>query len=66
MDIVALLTCKAGMNWQIQDSPVHFKADAIGNLGTNHSFSEQKVLYRFDTKAPLVSSFQPLPGGAAS
>lgn len=44
---------EAGMNWQIQESPVHFKADASGHLGTIHSFPEQKVLYRSDTKAPL-------------
>ncbi|KAB0481163.1 phage/plasmid-like protein TIGR03299 [Pseudomonas reinekei] len=44
---------EAGMNWQIQDSPVHFKADAAGHLGSTHSFPEQKVLYRSDTKAPL-------------
>ena len=44
---------EAGMNWQIQDSPVHFKADATGHLSTIHSFPEQKMLYRSDTKAPL-------------
>jgi phage/plasmid-like protein (TIGR03299 family) len=44
---------EAGMNWKIQESPVHFKADAIGHLGSIHSFPEQKVLYRSDTKAPL-------------
>jgi len=44
---------EAGMNWQIQESPVHFKSDIIGALGTIHSFPEQKVLYRSDTKAPL-------------
>jgi len=44
---------EAGMNWQIQESPVHFKADTVGNLGTIHSLPEQKVLYRSDTKAPL-------------
>jgi phage/plasmid-like protein (TIGR03299 family) len=44
---------EAGMNWQIQESPVHFKADTVGNLGTIHSFPEQKVLYRSDNKAPL-------------
>lgn len=32
---------------------MHFKADTVGNLGTIHSFPEQKVLYRSDTKAPL-------------
>jgi len=44
---------EAGMNWHIQESPVHFKADAIGALGTIHTFPEQKVLYRSDTKAAL-------------
>ncbi|WP_286975014.1 DUF932 domain-containing protein, partial [Pseudomonas sp.] len=44
---------EAGMDWKIQESPVHFKADSIGPLGTIHSFPEQKVLYRSDTKAPL-------------
>lgn len=44
---------EAGMNWQIQESPVYFKADTVGNLGTIHSFPEQKVLYRSDTKAAL-------------
>ncbi|QJI34062.1 DUF932 domain-containing protein [Pseudomonas sp. ADAK13] len=44
---------EAGMDWQIQESAVHFKSDSIGHLGTIHSFPEQKVLYRSDTKAPL-------------
>lgn len=44
---------EAGMNWQILESPVHFKSDAVGHLGAIHSFPEQKVLYRSDTKAPL-------------
>ncbi|MGF6452835.1 DUF932 domain-containing protein [Pseudomonas sp. ILQ215 TE3946] len=44
---------EAGMDWQIQDSPVHFKAEAAGHLSSIHSFPEQKVLYRSDTKAPL-------------
>lgn len=44
---------EAGMNWQIQESPVHFKAEAAGHLGSIHTFPEQKVLYRSDTKAPL-------------
>lgn len=44
---------EAGMDWKIQESPFHFKADSIGPLGTIHSFPEQKVLYRSDTKAPL-------------
>jgi len=44
---------EAGMNWQIRESPVHYKADTVGPLGTIHSFPEQKVLYRSDTKAAL-------------
>jgi phage/plasmid-like protein (TIGR03299 family) len=44
---------EAGMNWQIKESPVRFMADAIGHLGTIHTFPEQKVLYRSDTKEAL-------------
>ncbi|MFB1631269.1 DUF932 domain-containing protein [Pseudomonas sp. AP-1] len=44
---------EAGMDWQILESPVHFKSDAIGHLGAIHSFPQQKVLYRSDSKAPL-------------
>lgn len=44
---------EAGMDWQILESPVHFKSDAIGHLGAIHAFPEQKVLYRSDSKAPL-------------
>ena len=44
---------EAGMDWAIQESPVHFKAELAGHLGSIHSFPEQKVLYRSDTKAPL-------------
>ncbi|WP_248799896.1 DUF932 domain-containing protein [Pseudomonas sp. MWU13-2105] len=44
---------EAGMNWQIQESPVHYMADAVGHLGTIHSFPEQKVLYRSDSKEAL-------------
>src|SRR3989344_3647013 len=44
---------EAGRDWQIQESLVHFKADTIGHLGSIHTFPEQKVLYRSDTKAPL-------------
>ena len=45
--------CEAGMNWTIEESPVRFMADTQGHLGTIHTFPEQKVLYRSDTKAPL-------------
>lgn len=43
----------AGMDWQIQESPVRFMSDTIGTLGTIHSFPEQKVLYRSDNKEAL-------------
>lgn len=43
---------EAGMNWQIKESPVHFQSDTAGHLGTIHTFPEQKVLYRSDTKVP--------------
>lgn len=43
----------AGMDWTIQETPVRFMADSIGTLGTIHSFEEQKVLYRSDTKEAL-------------
>ncbi|AZF60355.1 DUF932 domain-containing protein [Pseudomonas sp. R11-23-07] len=44
---------EAGMDWKIQDSPVHFKSNSISAMGSIHTFPEQKVLYRSDTKAPL-------------
>lgn len=44
---------EAGMNWLIQESPVHYKAHSVGHLGSIHTFPEQKVLYRSDTKVAL-------------
>jgi len=44
---------EAGMNWDILESPVHFKSNMAGHLGSIHTFPEQKVLYRSDTKMPL-------------
>ncbi|MEB0121598.1 DUF932 domain-containing protein [Pseudomonas sp. CCI1.2] len=44
---------EAGMNWQIEESPVRFMADAVGHLGTIRTFPEQKVLYRSDSKEAL-------------
>ena len=40
----------AGMDWQIKETPVRFMADSAGSI---HSFNEQKVLYRSDTKEAL-------------
>jgi len=44
---------KAGMNWDIRESPVRYMTETAGTLGSIMSFDEQKVLYRSDTKAPL-------------
>jgi len=44
---------EAGMDWQIDESPVRFMSDSVGNLGSIHTFEEQKVLYRSDTKEAL-------------
>ena len=44
---------EAGMDWDILESPVHFKSSMAGHLGSIHTFPEQKVLYRSDTKMPL-------------
>lgn len=44
---------EAGMDWTIEESPVYYKAANIGPLGSIHSFTDQKVLFRSDTKAPL-------------
>jgi len=44
---------QAGMDWMIQESEVRY---ITGNhtVGAIHSFPEQKVLYRSDTKRPLA------------
>lgn len=44
---------EAGMDWEIKESEVRFMANTIGNLGTIHSYPDQKVLYRSDTKEAL-------------
>jgi phage/plasmid-like protein (TIGR03299 family) len=44
---------EAGMNWQIEESPVRFLSDSAAHLGSIHTFPEQKVLYRSDTRVPL-------------
>lgn len=49
----------AGMQWQIQETPVRYMATEQGRAGASAlygealEFPEQKVLYRSDTKAPL-------------
>lgn len=44
---------QAGMDWRIEETPVCFMSGQAGTLGAIHSFAEQKVLFRSDTKAPL-------------
>lgn len=52
---------EAGKDWQIEENPVHFRADANGHLGSIHSSPEQKVLYCSDTKEPLSAVSQRAP-----
>ncbi|WP_208510363.1 DUF932 domain-containing protein [Variovorax paradoxus] len=45
---------QAGMDWTIQETPVRFMTQPEGDaLQALESFSEQKVLYRSDSRAPL-------------
>ena len=44
---------QAGMDWEIRETPVRYLADQVGSLGSIMSFTDQKVLYRSDTKAAL-------------
>ncbi|MFB2707254.1 DUF932 domain-containing protein [Marinobacter shengliensis] len=44
---------QAGLDWQIQESPVRYVTNASGTLGEILSYPDSKVLYRSDTKAPL-------------
>ena len=41
------------MNWQIQESPVHYAIDNPLNVSMFGTFDEQKVLYRSDTNTAL-------------
>ena len=44
---------KAGMDWEIKDTPVRYMTEQVGALGSIMTFDDQKVLYRSDTKAAL-------------
>ncbi|PMX27485.1 hypothetical protein C1Y26_08745 [Pseudomonas sp. MPR-R2A7] len=46
-------TANPAWNWQIQESPIHFKSDAVAYTDATHSLSKQNVFYRSDTKASL-------------
>ncbi len=44
---------QAGMDWEIRETPVRFMTEEIGNLGAIHTYRDQKVLFRSDTRLPL-------------
>lgn len=44
---------RAGMNWEICETPVRYMTEQVGSLGSIMTFAEQKVLFRSDTKRPL-------------
>ena len=44
---------KAGMDWSICETPVHYMTEQTGSLHSLQLFNEQKVLYRSDNQAPL-------------
>ncbi len=44
---------KAGMAWEICETPVRYMAEQAGTLASIMSFPETKVLYRSDTKTAL-------------
>lgn len=43
----------AGMDWRIEETPVQFLVESAESPDSLHSFPEQKVLYRSDTKEAL-------------
>lgn len=45
---------QSGISFDIQEAPVRFMSEEVGSLGSIHSFADNKVLYRSDTKAPLA------------
>jgi phage/plasmid-like protein (TIGR03299 family) len=44
---------QAGLDWQIEESPVRFVTNSSGHLGEILAYPDSKVLYRSDTRAPL-------------
>ena len=44
---------QAGMDWQIQETPVRFTSNMAGALGEIHTYEDHKVLYRSDNKQAL-------------
>lgn len=44
---------RAGMNWEIRETPVRYASEEEGDDAAMLAFEEQKVLFRSDTKRPL-------------
>ena len=44
---------QAGMDFEIEQTPVQYLSNRHGSLGTIQTFAEQKVLYRSDNNEPL-------------
>ena len=44
---------QAGLDWQIEESPVRYVTSSSSTLGEIRSYPDSKVLYRSDTRAPL-------------
>ena len=40
---------QAGLDWQIEESPVRFVTNSSGHLGEILAYPDSKVLYRSDT-----------------
>ena len=57
---------EAGMDWKIQESPVHFKADAIGHLGINSLLPGAEGAVPLGHQSTAVGGFQPLSNRAAA
>lgn len=57
---------EAGMDWAIQESPIHFKADTVGHLGSIHSFPGAEAALPFGHQGTAVGGFSVLPYRAAS
>lgn len=44
---------QAGLDWDIQESPVYFNNGSVNSADDYVGYSDRKVLYRSDTKSPL-------------
>ena len=55
---------KAGMDWEIRDTPVRYMTEQAGALGSIMSFEDQKVLYRSDTNHPVDETLRKTAGAS--